>query len=714
MISSNEKQSEPCGERTHPSGASTAPKALSVAHSMSHNALASMTSNLRPPKYTRAPLSDKTIAHWRSVLAERREHEAMLATIGSGANQPFFECELGEVDVEMGVQAWIASPQHHEFHCVIEMGSDQQRYSQIPRKKIDPCEVKVGIINMYAPNLHAPAPSTADTTEELMVYAPNLHCHSLEISLRPSNKKPTQKKKPSVILCIVGLLFISIYWALGIKNIPQGTKESDVRDLFQPPATQTKNKIVRANVSARGQPTPPRRVAVDKDGETPATPSSVKEEQPAKQTTDQGKRGGGGGGGVIPERDPDCTSVIKNIPQGTKESDVRDLFQPPATQTKNKIVRANVSARGQPTPPRRVAVDKDGETPATPSSVKEEQPAKQTTDQGKRGGGGGGGGVPERDPDCTSVIKNIPQGTKESDVRDLFQPPATQTKNKIVRANVSARGQPTPPRRVAVDKDGETPATPSSVKEEQPAKQTTDQGKRGGGGGGGGGVPERDPDCTSVIKNIPQGTKESDVRDLFQPPATQTKNKIVRANVSARGQPTPPRRVAVDKDGETPATPSSVKEEQPAKQTTDQGKRGGGGGGGGVPERDPDCTSVIKNIPQGTKESDVRDLFQPPATQTKNKIVRANVSARGQPTPPRRVAVDKDGETPATPSSVKEEQPAKQTTDQGKRGGGGGGGASQKEIQTVPPSSRTFRKAPKRVMSAISFSHLLLKQRTRL
>ena len=82
--------------------------------------------------------------------------------------------------------------------------------------------------------------------------------------------------------------------------------------------------------------------------------------------TDQGKRGGGGGG--IPERDPDCTSVIKNIPQGTKESDVRDLFQRPATQTKNKIVRATVSARGQRTPPRRVAVDKDGETPATPSS----------------------------------------------------------------------------------------------------------------------------------------------------------------------------------------------------------------------------------------------------------------------------------------------------------------------------------------------------------
>ena len=142
VISSNEKQSKPCGERTHPSGASTAPKALSVAHSMSHNALASMTSNLRPPKYTRMPLSNKTIAHWRSVLAERCEHEAMLATIGSGANQPFFECELGEVDVEMGVQAWIASPQHHKFHCVIEMGSDQQRYSQIPHKRLIPARLK--------------------------------------------------------------------------------------------------------------------------------------------------------------------------------------------------------------------------------------------------------------------------------------------------------------------------------------------------------------------------------------------------------------------------------------------------------------------------------------------------------------------------------------------------------------------------------------------
>ena len=48
---------------------------------------------------------------------------------------------------------------------------------------------------------------------------------------------------------------------------------------------------------------------------------------------------------------------------------------------------------------------------------------------------------------------------------------------------------------------------------------------------------------------------------------------------------------------------------------------------GDRPKRDPDCTLVIKNLADGTKESDLRALFEPFATQTKGKIVGTTVSS---------------------------------------------------------------------------------------
>lgn len=47
---------------------------------------------------------------------------------------------------------------------------------------------------------------------------------------------------------------------------------------------------------------------------------------------------------------------------------------------------------------------------------------------------------------------------------------------------------------------------------------------------------------------------------------------------------------------------------------------------GDRPKRDPDCTLVIKNVADGTKDTDLRTLFEPFATQTKTKVVGATVS----------------------------------------------------------------------------------------
>jgi Nuclear transport factor 2 (NTF2) domain/RNA recognition motif. (a.k.a. RRM, RBD, or RNP domain) len=45
--------------------------------------------------------------------------------------------------------------------------------------------------------------------------------------------------------------------------------------------------------------------------------------------------------------------------------------------------------------------------------------------------------------------------------------------------------------------------------------------------------PKRDPDCTLVIKNLPDNTKEADVLGVFETFATQTKSKVVGITVAA-------------------------------------------------------------------------------------------------------------------------------------------------------------------------------------
>lgn len=55
----------------------------------------------------------------------------------------------------------------------------------------------------------------------------------------------------------------------------------------------------------------------------------------------------------------------------------------------------------------------------------------------------------------------------------------------------------------------------------------------GGGKMGGGRSNKRDPDCTLVIKNLADGTKESDVLGLFEPFAKETKTRVVGITVSA-------------------------------------------------------------------------------------------------------------------------------------------------------------------------------------
>lgn len=118
----------------------------------------------------------------------------------------------------------------------------------------------------------------------------------------------------------------------------------------------------------------------------------------------------------------------------------------------------------------------------------------------KMGNTGGMGGRPKRDPDCTLVIKNLAEHTKEADVLTVFEPFAAQTKSRVVGITVAAH------RGIAfVDFDSINPVIKAvNLHKEEPMRlfgrvlevdqKTAEQrarraaqqqrGERGGGGGG--------------------------------------------------------------------------------------------------------------------------------------------------------------------------------------------------------------------------------------
>jgi hypothetical protein len=72
---------------------------------------------------------------------------------------------------------------------------------------------------------------------------------------------------------------------------------------------------------------------------------------------------------------------------------------------------------------------------------------------------------------------------------------------------------------------------------------------------------------------------------------------------------------------------SATQQKEKEKDSKDSSARGGQGRVGDRPKRDPDCTLVIKNLPDNTKESELVTLFEPFATLGKGKIVGTTVSS---------------------------------------------------------------------------------------
>lgn len=115
----------------------------------------------------------------------------------------------------------------------------------------------------------------------------------------------------------------------------------------------------------------------------PAPNNSKKEKKDSDNKSDKPQRG---------RRDPDCTLVIKHVPDGTKEEHVRLIFEPFAVQTQTKIVGITVSQRGL------AFVDYDSAAPVLMALEKKEKFSlngktvdidQKTNDNKNRGRGGG-------------------------------------------------------------------------------------------------------------------------------------------------------------------------------------------------------------------------------------------------------------------------------------------------------------------------------------
>jgi len=112
----------------------------------------------------------------------------------------------------------------------------------------------------------------------------------------------------------------------------------------KPPAGSWASMVARSGARGNGGST-----------DTSATPAPTPEPAPSKEKNSKKERkevssseanSKGNDQKQRYKRDPESTLVIKNVPDGTKEGDIRILFEPFATETKAKIIGITVAHKG--------------------------------------------------------------------------------------------------------------------------------------------------------------------------------------------------------------------------------------------------------------------------------------------------------------------------------------------------------------------------------
>eukprot|EP00980_Cylindrotheca_fusiformis_P023450 scaffold10490_cov129-Cylindrotheca_fusiformis.AAC.6 len=118
-----------------------------------------------------------------------------------------------------------------------------------------------------------------------------------------------------------------------------------------------------------------------------------------------------------------------------------------------------------------------------------------------------------------------------------------------------------------------------------------------------------------------------------QPAAKPTPGSWASLVASGSGTtpaPTPTKAAPPEKNGAptpAPAKVSSNAQQKKEQKNENSNAKETGKGGKDKPKRDPDNTLVIKNLPDGTNESDLLAIFETFATQTNAKIVSSTISS---------------------------------------------------------------------------------------
>jgi hypothetical protein len=237
-----------------------------------------------------------------------------------------------------------------------------------------------------------------------------------------------------------------------------------------------------------------------------------------------------------------------------------------AVEATAAVEEAKVEESSAPAAAEETASEKPKEEVETAATA---QPAKEAAPK-EKGGKGRKKGRSRSPPD---------QQKKE----ESSKPPAPGSWASMA-ARPAAANTPTkaPAAQKVAEKKVEKKVVVTSVKEKESANN------KGGGGGGKNKFGKRDPDCTLVIKNLPNDAKEAELLALFEPFAARTNTKLVGTKLH-RGL------AFVDYDSVAPvmaAVGDHKKEpmkmggrtlevqQKTEEQKTRRNKAGGSGGGG--------------------------------------------------------------------------------------------------------------------------------------
>jgi hypothetical protein len=214
----------------------------------------------------------------------------------------------------------------------------------------------------------------------------------------------------------------------GVEETKEAAPEEEEEPVPSPPVEEP---VVP---SPPEEPVPASSSSAAESSTPPVNGNETKEEPPkvVAPTTTKGKKQKGRGRSPPQLAAPSQKQQPASKPAPVPVSSWASLVASGGAPSSAPVV-APSPAKAPPAPEKSKAEPVPELKPAAPVPMQENKDTSKgdTTRQNR-------GDRPKRDPDCTLVVKNLADNTKESDLVSLFEPFATQTKAKIVGTTVAS------------------------------------------------------------------------------------------------------------------------------------------------------------------------------------------------------------------------------------------------------------------------------------